>query len=98
MFFGNAKHFMEEATCPGTLSKEGHGGICCADLSCGPLLPSSLQQSQGLSNGKRINHFIKCSEMFLSTLLMEARLSNSLHFFLNRHNRFSVVKLIKMKE
>lgn len=36
----------------------------CASLSCRPLLCASLLQNWWLRNGKRINHFVKHSEMF----------------------------------
>lgn len=91
------------ATCPGMPSREGPSDIawpmdlCSVHLyyrACGSGMERELIT---------LIRALRCFLKILSTLLMEPRLPNSLNllFFLNRlfrHNRFSVIKLIKMEE
>lgn len=79
----------------------------CAGLSYRPLLCSFYYRATGSGMEREfitLLSALRCFLKTLSTLLMEAKLSNSLNlfiYFLNRlfrHNRFSVVKLIKMEE
>lgn len=119
LFFGIAKHFMEESLCRATwgsvqshLSWDAqqrgtwwHSGVqvCPVDL-CSVHLYYRANGSGMERELIALLSTLRCFLKALSTLLMEARLSNGLNlfiFFLNRlfrHNRFSVVKLIKMEE
>lgn len=91
------------ATCPGLPSKEGPGDIAHPMDLCSVHLYYTARGSGMERELITLLSALRCFLKILSTLLMEPRLPNSLNllFFLNRlfrHNRFSVIKLIKMEE